>query len=140
MAGRGPTPRRRSVVTIPADARAKDPPPLPDAERYSDAVRRWYQTWIETPQSSVFTSSEWQCLHMLAPLVGLYDSKPSASLHAEIRVSEAKLGATREDRIRLGWFIEGEGSPQPDDEADEAPAVLTGSSRDRPDPRRRALR
>lgn len=132
MAGRGPLGKVRSPIMIPADARAKKPPPLPEAKTYSAAVRRWYSVWLDTPQSSVFTPSEWQVLHMLAPIVELYHAKPSAALHAEIRVSEAKLGATREDRLRLGWYIAGEAEPL--DESDEA--LLKPSSRTRRDPRK----
>lgn len=118
------------------DARAIDAPELPDAETYTSRTRTWYATWAASPQSSEFTSTEWMRLHMLAPLVEAFHTTEDAGLRlrlmAEIRLNEAKLGATLEDRVRLRMKIErppGDDAPDPD-----APAP----SRARRDPRKKA--
>jgi hypothetical protein len=61
---------------------------------------------------------------MLAPLVDAYFKEPTRNLFAEIRLNEAKLGATPEDRLRLSWRLDA--SP------DDAPAA---APKRRPDPR-----
>jgi len=110
MGGMGPAPaekRRRynkdtfteGTVTVPADVPV-DAPELPDFEDYSTAVLRWYNTWCASPQAALFTPTDWQRLHMLAPLVDEYFGKPSTKLMAEIRISESLLGATHVDRMR----------------------------------------
>lgn len=110
MPGMGPPPadqrRRRngdtfedSAVTVPAGA-VVDAPPLPDADGYLEQVRAWYATWCRAPQAALFTPTDWQRLHMLAPLVEEYWQKPSPKLMAEIRISESLLGATHVDRMR----------------------------------------
>lgn len=110
MAGMGPPPaekRRRtnkdtfaeSTVTVPADAQV-DAPELPGWEGYSTETLRWYNTWCASPQAVLFTPTDWQRLHMLAPLVDAYFAKPSTKLMAEIRLSESLLGATHVDRMR----------------------------------------
>lgn len=110
MAGMGPPPaenkrhRREdpfeaSKVTVPADAPV-DAPELPDFEGYSTSVLRWYNTWCASPQAALFTPTDWQRLHMLAPLIQEYFAKPSTKLMAEIRISESLLGATHVDRMR----------------------------------------
>jgi hypothetical protein len=65
---------------------------------------------------------------MLAPLIEQYFVEPSRQTLAEIRLNEAKLGATAEDRERLRWRIEE--PPDTDDEPQRAP------SRERKDPRK----
>jgi hypothetical protein len=123
MPGRGPTPKdtarrqRRNAqpnsVELNAGARAKRPPALPPRPgrglKWSPATRRWYQVWQKSPQSTLFTATDWQRLHMLAPLVEAYFAQPTKEILAEIRLNEAKLGATPEDRQRLRWiFVETE--------------------------------
>jgi hypothetical protein len=66
---------------------------------------------------------------MLAPLVDEYFRAPTKELLAEIRLNEAKLGATPEDRQRLRWKID---PPAGEELGDAKP-----SARTREDPRRR---
>lgn len=84
-------------------------PALPGAEDYDERTRVWYSTWADAPQNAIFTSTDWQRLHMLAPLVDRYYrtvSDPKAKLYsltnllAEIRQNEALLGATHVDRLK----------------------------------------
>lgn len=110
MAGNGPPPSERKVrrnkdpleeqaVTVPADA-VPDAPELPHAVLYGPQTRAWYETWTRAPQAAAFTVTDWQRLHMLAPLVEAYFLDPSTKLFAEIRLNESLLGATHADRLR----------------------------------------
>jgi hypothetical protein len=115
MAIPGPSPKeggkreRRNEPTFPAvelsiGAGGKvKAPVLPRARKYLPATRAWYTTWSRSPQASQFTTTDWLRLHMLAELVDAYFREPSARVLAEIRLNEAKLGATAEDRLRLRW-------------------------------------
>lgn len=111
MAGYGPPPaenkRRRNqdeyadhAVTVSAGSRPTGAPLLPKAERYRQETRDWYSTWREAPQAVTFLVTDWQRLHMLAPLVDAYWERPSKDLLAEIRLNESLLGATHVDRMR----------------------------------------
>lgn len=110
MPGMGPPPaenkRRRNAdtfaeaeMTVPADAKPKAPA-LPNARRFLKATRDWYATWCASPQASAFTVTDWQRLHMLAPLVDQFWRGPDAKLMSEIRINESLLGATHVDRMR----------------------------------------
>ena len=138
MAGRGPAPKpvekrqRRNADPVPsvvldADARVSRPPALPGAADLSPATRRWYRTWATSAQATLFTGTDWQRLHMLAPLVERYFEKHDAKVLAEIRLNEEKLGATIVDRQRARVDIR-----RPELET----AGAGKSSRSRPDPRR----
>lgn len=122
MGGMGPPPAEKKrhrnkdtfaegAVTVPADAEV-DAPELPGWEEYSTATLRWYNTWCSAPQAATFTATDWQRLHMLAPLVEEYFAGPSTKLMAEIRISESLLGATHVDRMRGRIKVE---APKPKD-------------------------
>lgn len=143
MAGFGPPPnprrRRRNADTYAAEtvtvsgAAASMAPKLPNASKYSRATRRWYETWCSSPQAQAFTPTDWQRLHMLAPLVEQYFAEPRKDLLAEIRLNEGLLGATHVDRLRARITI----APKPDqaDVDNPAPAATVA----RLDARRRRL-
>lgn len=142
MAGRGPAPKdpekrqRRNEDTIPTtelapDAKPNRAPALPGARLLSAATRRWYRTWATSPQAVVFVATDWQRLHMLAPLVEAYFAEPKQTLLAEIRLNEQLLGATVVDRQRARMRITAE--PSSGGAARRGPA-----GRSRPDPRRLA--
>ena len=138
MAGRGPAPKDKAKRTrrnaapaeqqLPAAPKVKAPA-LPGARKYLAATRAWYATWASSPQAAMFTGTEWQRLHMLAPLVDLYFRKPAPNVLGEIRLNEAKLGATADDRLRLRWTIADPGDPN------AAPTPPAAPSRRRGDPR-----
>jgi hypothetical protein len=119
MSGRGRVPKdpemrvRRNkgpeIVELEAD-RADKPPELPGADGYREKTRNWYRTWCESPQRTQFLATDWQRLHMLAPLVDAFFDpakrpRERTALLAEIRLNEQKLGATPEDRLRLRWNL-----------------------------------
>lgn len=141
MAGRGPAPKpadkraRRNAgkaeLEISSQARPANPPPLPGEANYLEETLAWYQTWATSPQATQFTATDWQRLHMLAPIVDDYFREPDSKLLAEIRLNEERLGATPSDRQRLAWHIV--------EETTDVPA--TARPRRKPDPRRlRAVR
>jgi len=110
MAGYGPPPsenrRRRNAdayegaeVTIDQSVTVSAPK-LPGASGYSARTRGWYAVWCSSPQAQAFTVTDWQRLHMLAPLVDRYFQVPDKALMAEIRLNESLLGATHADRLR----------------------------------------
>lgn len=138
MGGMGPPPAERKrhrnkdtfaegVVTVPADAEA-DAPELPGRESYSTETLRWYNTWCRSPQAALFTPTDWQRLHMLAPLVQEYFAKPSTKLMAEIRLSESLLGATHLDRLRGRIKVE---TPKPASGTPAGVADMTEARRKR---------
>lgn len=79
-------------------------PALPG--RWPAAVKNWYETWCSSPQAQTFTVTDWQRLHMLAPLVDRYFKMPDKALMAEIRLNESLLGATHADRLRARIKVE----------------------------------
>lgn len=90
--------------TVPADAKVTAPK-LPNATKYLKQTRDWYATWTKAPQASTFLATDWQRLHMLAPIVDAYwretpGTTKAIKLMAEVRISEASLGATHLDRLR----------------------------------------
>lgn len=138
MPGMGPPPaehkRRRNAdtfaegaVAVPADVQV-GAPELPEFERYSTATLRWYNTWCASPQAAVFTVTDWQRLHMLAPLVDEYFAKPTTKLMSEIRLSESLLGATHVDRMRARIKLE---QPKPTGQAPAGVADMTAARRKR---------
>ena len=81
-------------------------PALPRAEGYLSQTCDWYATWAASPQAQTFTMTDWQRLHMLAPIVDRYFHEPTISLMAEIRLNESLLGATHADRLRARMKVE----------------------------------
>lgn len=137
MAGRGPAPKdpeKRQRVNKPTEleelpaSHDGEVPPLPRRGKYLKATRDWYATWARSPQAAGFGATDWQRLAMLAALVDRYWREPSKELMSEIRLNEAKLGGTVEDRQRLRWRLPGSGP------ADETPDEPT------PTPQRRRPR
>jgi hypothetical protein len=116
MAGNGPPPsenkRRRNkdefaehAVTVDSGGEMHGPQ-LPDADRYEPVTVDWYETWRRAPQAAAFTVTDWQRLHMLAPIVDAYWKAPTTKLLSEIRLNESLLGATHVDRMRARIKVE----------------------------------
>lgn len=138
MPGYGPPPsenkRRRNKdtfaeaeVSVPAESQAQAPK-LPGASKFSKPVRDWYDTWTKAPQAGAFTVTDWQRLHMLAPLVQQYFEAPTKELMSEIRLNEALLGATHVDRMRGRIKVEAP-QPKPAQGAGDGVADLTARRR-----------
>lgn len=136
MAGRGPTPKdpakraRRNgdpVSQTTLRAEVVEAPPLP--ARYEDypEVAEWWQTWVDSPQADLFSSTDWQYLRDTLPLVRAYHYDENGLKHAgEIRLRVAQFGATPADRARLRMTF-----AQADEADRKRPAGETGESRAR---------
>jgi hypothetical protein len=134
MGARGPKPSEHSVTRHAPKQQPKtmtaEAPAVPDlVGEFSFQTLAWWDAWIASPQTEFFAATDWQTLLRLAPLVEMYFKEPKPQLAAEIRQTEAKLGATASDRDRLGWKI----TPPAAAPADGAEPE---GARDRPDPRR----
>jgi len=141
MGRRGPIPkdpekraRRNATIemTTLGTVAVKNAPKLPTGKKYLKATKDWFETWRRSPQASQFSKTDWQRLIMLAPLIDLYFRAPTKELFAEIRKTEADLGATVADRQRLRWVIPAGTVSAPPTEEPTAPKPRT---RRKPDPR-----
>lgn len=138
MAGRGPAPKEggklgrytsdldKPEVEIPADS--AEAPKLPGYREYSYKVKRWWDTWVASPQAQAFTATDWQRLLMLAPLVAQYYElvetpravRSALLVMTEIRQNESLLGATHLDRLRGRIKIDRETSAGAEDDDETA--------------------
>lgn len=142
MAGQGPPPKprgsraRRNADPVNGTVLRQEvaaPPTLP--ERYEDypEVVEWWETWVNSPQADLFSSTDWQSLRDTLPLVYAYhygvdrDGLPNGLKYgAEIRLRVAQFGATPADRARLRMTF-----AQADDADRKRPTGDTGESRAR---------
>lgn len=111
MAGRGPAPkgrnaRERDTKRLHGDKTILSPDPYqgpsPDLPRgrWLKRTRQWYEVWRHAPQAAMFGPTEWEFLAATAYVADrLFRGEVAAA--AELRLREAKLGATPEDRLRL---------------------------------------
>lgn len=117
MAGFGPPPsetkRRRNKdtfedhkVEVPADAVPTDVPELPDRDQLHPDTVRWWDTWVQSPVTTTWLSTDWDVLRRLVKLVEAYnvcsphDANNLVKLETAIRQRESLLGATHVDRMR----------------------------------------
>jgi hypothetical protein len=120
VAGRGPAPKpagRRArankdplgVTVLPA-CEPSEAPDLPDFHiekdgqlvdfSWSPLTKQWWKTWCESPQASLFTSTDWQELLTTAIIANRF-YRGDMTVAGELRLRVAKFGATPEDRARL---------------------------------------
>lgn len=120
MAGQGPLPkathqrerdtkrRQDGTVTVEDDGEVRGPEL---GVAYGPDTLEWYETWRRAPQAALFTSTDWQRLKLLAPIVDSHFRRPSAAALSEIRLNEERLGALYVDRVRAKIRI---GSDEPE--------------------------
>lgn len=132
--------RRQFEFTELGREPVKDAPQLgrrPGGGRWLVEVREWWETWRRSPQASQFVDTDWRTLRRAAFLLDLFYREPSASLAAEVRQIESKLGATVDDRMRLRLRIHSRGAASAEEssaeESGERPRLQVA-----PDPRRRS--
>lgn len=116
MAGRGPAPkepekRRRgardgnaqTVLSADGELRGPELPALRSSGGvWPDVTRRWWDTYRRSPQAQVWTETDWQSHLVTADLHAAYWSDEGGTKFApELRLREARMGATYEDRLRL---------------------------------------
>jgi hypothetical protein len=68
-------------------------------------TRRWWAHLRQSPQGSVLTALDWDYALDVALLHHGFWSSDGADHAAELRLRQAKLGCTPEDRARLRWAI-----------------------------------
>jgi hypothetical protein len=110
--GRAPkdaaTRRRRNKPAVPSVAVARDGhlrgPDLPDLvdDAWHSRTVAWYRTWRESAQAQTFTDTDWDFLIDTALMHHTMWSKGKWEFASEVRLRGAKLGATKDDRKRLG--------------------------------------
>lgn len=86
-------------------------PALPRGFPWPERTKRWWKAWADSPQSVLFSATDWEFLADTALLHAtawasaeraiLTGEKIDTSQHAELRQRVAKFGATIEDRARL---------------------------------------
>lgn len=141
MAGRGPAPKpaarraRRNSDSIPlkilpfqAVAKQLLPDDLlaADGETWHPATTRWWDRWCESSLSDTWTAVDWSFLEETVVLHHEYMKKRTFTLGSELRLREAKMGATAEDRARLRITF-----ADADEKDDKRTARRDKSSRDR---------
>lgn len=112
-----------SHEAAPRKARA-----LPGSKGFTAATRRRWRMWATSPQAALFLETDWLTLERLAKLWDAFE-RGDMGVASEIRLTESKLGATTEDRLRLRWRLAENRAVE-----ERAPAVKA-SSRRRADPR-----
>jgi hypothetical protein len=96
-----------AMTTLTPDGVVRGPDLSEATDRsWDNDVLRWYQTWRESAQAQLFTSTDWQRLAILAPLVEKHFSGPTGATMSEIRLNEERLGATVVDRMRARMVVE----------------------------------
>ncbi len=100
-----PSTRRRRNIEHRRETVAEPAPAPALFGEWSELTRRWWDVWATCPQSVMFTTTDWQRLQTLLPIVERYWLAPSVPLMAEIRLNESLLGATVVDRMKLRWDL-----------------------------------
>lgn len=80
---------------------APDLPPMMDGYDWHPQAKIWWETWKNSQQATLMTDVDWRFMLMTALLVHQFWEKGHWTLAQEIRLREAKFGATPEDRARL---------------------------------------
>lgn len=113
MGGMGPAPKpdgrraRRNKedhqTTILRFEQCEQPdlPELPGGEEWCPQTRDWWKMWDESPQSELFTITDWDFLKDTALVHHAVWGYMNLEKLPELRIRVAKFGATMEDRARL---------------------------------------
>lgn len=107
MAGRGPAPQKtvrrrnaRPAATVLSDDDELRGPELPNDIDWHPRTQAWWAVWRRSMQAQTFTETDWSSLLDTAMVhTRMWSGAPS--LASEVRIREAKFGATPEDRARL---------------------------------------
>jgi hypothetical protein len=68
-------------------------------------VKRWWTHLRQSPQAGLLTSLDWDYATDVALLLDGFWRSDGAENAAELRLRQAKLGCTPEDRARLRWVV-----------------------------------
>lgn len=127
MAGRGPAPkepekRRRgtrdgnapTVVTADGETRGPDLPiARPSGEPWPTLTRQWWDAYRTCPQAQLWSATDWQSHLVTAELHAAFWGDGETKVAAELRLREARMGATYEDRLRLRIRVDDGGVQSP---------------------------
>jgi hypothetical protein len=69
-------------------------PRLPRDVDWRPRARAWWRTWTESQQTEIMTDVDWQIMLVTALLVHQFWCNGHWTVAAEIRLREAKMGAT----------------------------------------------
>lgn len=87
-------------------------PELPDGIAWHARTQAWWDVWRRSAQAQTFTDTDWSSLLDTAMVhTRMWGGDPR--LAAEVRIREAKFGATPEDRARLHLEVEQPGPATP---------------------------
>lgn len=113
MGGMGPAPKPASrrarrnkddhQTTILRFEHCEQPPlpELPGGEEWCQQTRDWWDMWASSPQSDLFTITDWDFLKDTALVHHAVWGYMNLEKLPELRIRVAKFGATMEDRARL---------------------------------------
>jgi hypothetical protein len=114
MAGRGPAPKDPSRRVRHGGKGQPDwtvlqfesaaPPDLPDDHDWPLQTRKWWVTWVHSPQADLMGQSDWQFLLDTAKIHAEFWAG-NLSVGAELRLRVAKFGATVEDRASVADHV-----------------------------------
>lgn len=91
--------------------------PALEGPDWSPRARAYWDMWRRSPQAKVFLATDWARLRLVLPLLEDYMKRPTAQKLSAIASSEAALGATVADRLRLRMRVQ-----KADDAAEDAQA------------------
>lgn len=152
MAGRGPAPKHAGArarrnktpeMRVVAGQLASQPALPSRVVRGPDGklvgwpkqTRDWWRWWGQSPLSDDFGATDWSFLLDTALLHAQY-WLGDLGVAGELRLREAKLGATPEDRLRLRIQFETADEAAAKGEQRRAAKKPAAKAGDRPDPRR----
>lgn len=139
MPGRGPAPKdpatrvrrnKTETTSVESDNRTRGPA-LPDDvmdEPWHPQTKRWWLTWRKSPQAKTWLPTDWNYLLDTALMHHAMWSKGRWDFASEVRIREAKFGATPADRRSLGMTVE---SPKSATRASEGVVTDISSRRKR---------
>lgn len=78
----------------------------PDGKEWHPQTHKWWKVWRRSPQAMFFEATDWEALFVSAMIYDqmMWGCSHTAlgNLSGELRKRESQIGASIEDRIRLG--------------------------------------
>ena len=78
----------------------------PDGKEWHSQTHKWWRVWRRSPQAMFFEASDWESMFVSAMIYDqiMWGCSHTAlgNLSGELRKRESQIGASIEDRIRLG--------------------------------------
>lgn len=76
------------------------------ALHWSPLTVKWWESWRDSPQSKIFSKSDWQSLLTTAFIAQKFYTTMDVKYASELRMRETAFGATPLDRLklRMAWL------------------------------------